>query len=1015
MRRVFLLFSFSIHLLTVLAQVPTITSFTPTSGPIGTSVTIIGTNFNATPANNIVFFGATKATVTEAITTQLTVTVPVGATYQPITVLTNGLLSYSSKPFMVTFNGVPGLDANSFAAKVDFTTGTSPYSVSIGDLDGDGKTDLAVPNNSSNTVSVFRNTGSTGSISYTDKMDFTASTGPVSVSIGDLDVDGKAELAVANVGPTVSVFHNTGNAGNINYAAKTDFTTGLNPVSVSIGDLDRDGKADMVVTSFAGNTFSVFRNTSSVGNISYATKMDFATGPNPFSSSVGDLDGDGKADLAVTNTTNNSVSVFRNTSSVGSISYATSVNYGTGGSPRSVSIGDLDGDGKSDLVVANFSSNSISVFRNTSSIGNISFVAQGDFITGVQPWSVSIGDLDGDGKADLAVANGGSNTVSIFRNTSSVGNISYTAKVDFTTGSVPVWVSIGDLDGDGKPDLVVANNNSNTVSVFRNTVALDTSPPVVAANNTLSTVALNSSISVSANFTDASGIATNPAPRVFYRPIAGVPPNNFVSVDMTLFSGSTYTATIPANAVTELGVEYKYLVTDRIGLDNSASQILYKTRINHSAGLPLSSYPGNAAGAAAVNYRIIAFPLVLENKTINDIFNNDLGGYDPKNWRMFKYNGSSFNELNASSVVSPGEGYWFITISSSPLNTGPGITVDASTDSPFVITLQPGWNQIGNPYNFNISWADIVAANPTQAANLGGNSSKIRVFRGSIDNVDVLNTLEGGFVKYLGTSAAAINIPVSKNISIQGRTGSVDPAINSLDKDDWEIFFTLKNGSTEYTLGGIGMHPEAKEDFDYHDDFTSPRFIDYLEVTFPKKYVGMTYTKDVVPTAENQVWDFKVESNLKGELTSINWDNSYFGNEKEIFLLDVTSHHAINMNKESHYNFNTTNSRDFKIIFGNPDYVKQELTPSKVILFEPYPNPFNNQVLIEFALPNEMTESNLEIEILNSMGSKISSIPISQTAGLNSWNWESNGQPAGLYFVRLKVGDQYLIKKLLKK
>ena len=80
----------------VLAQVPTIISFTPASGTIGTSVTIIGTNFSATPTNNIVFFGATKATVTAATTTQLTVTVPAGATYQPVTV--GGLTAYPSKP-----------------------------------------------------------------------------------------------------------------------------------------------------------------------------------------------------------------------------------------------------------------------------------------------------------------------------------------------------------------------------------------------------------------------------------------------------------------------------------------------------------------------------------------------------------------------------------------------------------------------------------------------------------------------------------------------------------------------------------------------------------------------------------------------------------------------------------------------------------------------------------------------------------------------------------------------------
>lgn len=96
------------------AQVPTISSFTPASGPVGTTVTINGTNFSTTLANNIVFFGATKATVLTATAIKLTVTVPVGATYQPFTVMVGGLTSYSSKPFDITFTSGVIINLNSF-------------------------------------------------------------------------------------------------------------------------------------------------------------------------------------------------------------------------------------------------------------------------------------------------------------------------------------------------------------------------------------------------------------------------------------------------------------------------------------------------------------------------------------------------------------------------------------------------------------------------------------------------------------------------------------------------------------------------------------------------------------------------------------------------------------------------------------------------------------------------------------------------------------------------------------
>lgn len=84
---------------------PVINSFAPVSGQVGTTVTIIGAGFSAIPTNNIVYFGAVRALVVSASTTSLSVQVPSGASYQPLTVTTGGFTSFSSKPFTVTFTG----------------------------------------------------------------------------------------------------------------------------------------------------------------------------------------------------------------------------------------------------------------------------------------------------------------------------------------------------------------------------------------------------------------------------------------------------------------------------------------------------------------------------------------------------------------------------------------------------------------------------------------------------------------------------------------------------------------------------------------------------------------------------------------------------------------------------------------------------------------------------------------------------------------------------------------------
>jgi len=847
------------------AQVPTITSFAPVSGPVGTVVSITGTNFSATPANNIIRFGATRATVTNATTTSLTVVAPVGATYEPITVLTNGLIAYSSKPFMVTLSGVPGIDASSFASKIDFGAGTNPPSINNSDLDGDGKSDLVVANVNSNTVSVYRNTSSgPGIISFATKLDFAPGASPASVSIGDLDGDGKSDLVVTNNGSsTVSVFRNTSSGpGIISYATRVDFSTAALPNSVSVGDLDRDGKADLAVTNQGSNSVSVFRNTSSgVGNINYAAKVDFTTGTDPRSVCIGDLDNDGKSDLVLVNESSSTMSIFRNTSAgAGSITFDNKVDFTTGTNPRSVCIGDLDGDGKNDLAVANTISNSVSVFRNTNTGAGISYDAKVDFTTGSNPRSVSIGDLDGDGQNDLAVANAISNSVSVFHNTSGAGNISFAAKIDFTTGTNPYSVSGGDFDADGKSDLALANTTSNDVSVLRNQMLapeptaqppgpiaffnisstafdaswpetnptpdgylavmsanqaptfvpldgipyafvsvgsvgpnlmwvvqnssepgidlsnltlgeriyvkvyafngsgptinyltttplegdqitiLDPTPPAEPVNLTPATVAANSSLVFRADFTDTGGSGVG-LTRVEYRPITGFGTNDFQNLYMNPTSGNTYEVVLDASLVGELGVEYRFLVYDNEGNDNLETQQVHTTQVRHENGL-LIPYPN--PGKTVNNYRIIAVPLVLDQPAADEVIGSWLDNYDPVNWTLYRYNGTRFAELNGQTPIEIGKGYWFLTWIGTELNSGPGTTADVSPSNPFLITLAPGWNQIGNPYNFNISWADILAANPTKVPSLGANS-KIKVFRGQVLDVDELIAFEGGF------------------------------------------------------------------------------------------------------------------------------------------------------------------------------------------------------------------------------------------------------------------------------
>jgi len=344
------------------------------------------------------------------------------------------------------------LNIDSNFSLTNYTTGSTPRSIVASDFNNDGKTDLAVANQNSSSVSVFIN--NTFGI-FNPQSSLVTSSNPIAISAGNLNGDSYPDLVATNTNSSsVSVFINNGNG---TFASKVDYTTGSTPYSVAINDLNNDGKADLAVTNNGSSSVSVFINN---GNGTFASKVDYTTGSSPNSVSASDLNSDGKADLAVANTGSVSVSVFINN---GDGTFATKVDYTTGASPNSVSASDLNSDGKADLAVANQSSSSVSIFTNN---GDGTFATKVDYATGSNPYSIAINDLNNDGKADLAVANNGSSSVSIFTNN---GDGTFATKVDYITGANPYSVTIGDFNSDNKNDLAITNGTS-TLSILMNKI-----------------------------------------------------------------------------------------------------------------------------------------------------------------------------------------------------------------------------------------------------------------------------------------------------------------------------------------------------------------------------------------------------------------------------------------------------------------------------------------------------------------------------------------------------------------
>ncbi|HZL37246.1 MAG TPA: FG-GAP-like repeat-containing protein, partial [Tepidisphaeraceae bacterium] len=331
-----------------------------------------------------------------------------------------------------------------FQPAVNYGVGSFPYSVAAGDFNGDGKADLALANFESNNVSVLLGNGNG---KFQAAVDYAVGTQPQSVTVGDFNGDGKTDLAVANFeSNNVSVLLGNGNGA---FQAAVNYAAGTQPQSVTVGDFNGDGKPDLAVADVGGGV-SVLRGN---GNGTFQTAVNYATGSYPYSVTVGDFNADGRADLAVANDNSGNVSVLLGN---GDGTFQAAVNYAAGSGPASIAVGDFNGDGKIDLAVANANSDNVSVLLGN---GDGTFQAASNYAAGISPVSVTVGDFNGDGKPDLAVALADyySNNVSVLLGN---GNGTFQPTVNYTAGTRPQSVTVGDFNGDGKPDLAVADSFS---------------------------------------------------------------------------------------------------------------------------------------------------------------------------------------------------------------------------------------------------------------------------------------------------------------------------------------------------------------------------------------------------------------------------------------------------------------------------------------------------------------------------------------------------------------------------
>jgi hypothetical protein len=343
--------------------------------------------------------------------------------------------------------------------------------VAVGDFDLDGNPDLAVADQDSNAASVLLGNGDG---TFASKVDYATATAPTSVVAGDFNLDGKLDLALADLPGKISVLLGNGDG---TFATTVDSATSGQPASLAVGDFDSDGKPDLAVANLPGASRPPYAVSITVtvllgnGEGNFVVSVEYTIDP-PTSAgtsvAVGDFNLDGRPDLAVPVRDADRVAVLLGN---GDGTFADVVGYLTGGSRSWVVVGDFNLDGKPDLAVAGdadreVAGGAVSVLLGK---GDGTFADNVDYATGLNPSSVAVEDYNGDGKPDLAVANStffGPSTVSLL-----LGNGDGTFGVNAEYEVRPTWktplssMGVGDFDLDGKSDIVVTDYMNSAVAV----------------------------------------------------------------------------------------------------------------------------------------------------------------------------------------------------------------------------------------------------------------------------------------------------------------------------------------------------------------------------------------------------------------------------------------------------------------------------------------------------------------------------------------------------------------------
>jgi hypothetical protein len=363
-----------------------------------------------------------------------------------------------------------------FSPPVAYQVGGNPFTLATGDFNRDGVPDLAVVDNGSATVSILLGNGNG---TFGAATSYAVGSGPGHIAVGDLDHDGFLDV-VTNSSGTNNMSILLGH-GDGTFAPRVLVAAGPTPYGFALADFNGDGNLDIAAANFIENTVAILIGHGNGGfdvpRVDSIGPAGTQVGARPYFVAAGDFNHDGITDLVVTNQDSYDVSILIGH---GDGSFAHEVRYAVREYPYCVALGDYNHDGITDLAVANAGAGNVSILlgRGAAGVGDGTFSPSIVYPAGFQPRWVSSADVDGDGVSDLVVADYNSRVQVLHGNgAAGAGDGTFAAPLEFVVGGTPTGLTVADLDHDGDLDVAVANYEGSSISVLIHGCGTPPPPP----------------------------------------------------------------------------------------------------------------------------------------------------------------------------------------------------------------------------------------------------------------------------------------------------------------------------------------------------------------------------------------------------------------------------------------------------------------------------------------------------------------------------------------------------------